>query len=816
MLQGLHYDLRDGFRALRHRPAFTTVVVLTLALGIGASTAIFSVVNSVLLRPLSYRDSQRLYVIHEIIPQWANSAPVLDANLPNFQIWQKEAHSLDGIAIAEGTSMILSGVDEPEQVRGTRASANFLDLLGVRPALGRLFSAEEDLPDRGHAVILTDAFWRTHLKSDSHVVGRAVMLDGVPYTVAGVLPKSFGLPGGVNGFSTATQFFIPLNGPKFYEQDLIGEFDFTAIGRLKPDITPAQALAELNLIQSRIVKQSGAKLDLRAQVSPLQSEIVGSARRGLILLLTAVGALLLMICVNVANLLFARVPGRLREAGIRKALGASGGRLMRQMLVESLLLASVGGALGILLADYGVQWIARFGPVDIPRLSEVSVDARALAFVGVASVVTALLFGILPSWLVARADLHEIIGSAGKSATQSARTRSLRAGLVGMEVALCTVLLIVAGLLGRSLLNLLHMDPGFSVEHVLAANIDLPPIRYAKADKREAFYRSALDGIRSLPGVRSAAWIHILPLQGNGSVSGINLPGEVLSPEKAPMVNYRAISPYYFQTMGIPLLAGRAFHDNDRGKRQVIVSQSLAKRLWPTQNAVGQRCIAQWGELQLEPSEVIGIAGDIHTRLDQPPLYMVYVADSWPMKPPSAPGSAAIVVRTAQDPTSIAGPVRNAIHQAGSDVPIVALRPMSQIVELNLEGRRFQMSLTSSFATSALLLASLGIFGVLAYSVEQRRREFGIRTALGAQRSELLTMIMRQGLSPVAIGLAGGIVAALLGGSLLRSLVFGVSAFDPLTLAAVALVILLVAAIACYIPARRAISTDPIVALRYE
>ena len=814
MLKGLQNDVRDAIPVLRKRSAFTLVVVLTLAAGIGANTAIFSVVNSVLLRPLSYRDSQQLYVIHEIIPQWANSYPVLEANLPDFQIWQKESQSFDGIAIAEGTSMILTGTGEPEQVRGTRASANFLELLDVHPALGRSFLVEEDQPDRGHAILLTDSFWRSHFHADPLVIGRSVMLDGIAYAIAGVLSQSFQLPGGLNGFSTRTQFFVPLNGPKPYEQSLIGEFDFTAIARLKPGITPAQALAELNVIQARIAKEARTNLDLRADIAPLQSEIVGSARRGLVLLLAAVGSVLLMICVNLANLLFARVPGRLREAGIRKALGASSSRLIQQMLVESLLLALIGGALGLLLARLGVRWFVHFGPAGIPRLSEVSLDASALGFIFVISLVTAILFGTLPAWLISRANLQETLGSGSKSSTESRSTRKLRAALVGLEVAMCTLLLIVAGLLGRSLLHLLHVDPGFSVEHVLAADIDLPPVGYEKPASRDSFYQSALDGIRSLPGVRSAAWISILPLEGQGSVSGINLPAHLLPPQEAPIANYRAVSSDYFQAMGIPLLAGRAFTDNDRGRRQVIVSQNLARRLWPNQNPVGQQCIAEWGELQL--SQVIGVAGDIHTSLDRPPLYMVYVADSWAGPAPSAPGFASIVVRTAQDPASLTNAVRGIIHQTGPEVPIVALRPISQLVALNVEGRRFQMSLTSAFAISALLLASLGIFGVLAYSVEQRRREFGIRTALGAQRSDLRGMVMRQGLLPVAVGLAAGIIAALLGARVLRSLIVGVSSFDPLTFSGVMLVISLVAAIACYIPARRAMTADPAVTLRYE
>ena len=810
----LVYDLRYAWRMLRKSPGFTVVAVLTLALGIGANTAIFSLVNSVLLRPLSFRDSKQLYVIHEIIPQWSNSYPLLDANLPDFQIWQKESHSFDGIAIVESTSMILAGVGETEQIRGTRASANLLELLGAHPALGRSFLPEEDQSDHGHAVILMDSFWRTRFNADRSVIGRSIMLDGVPYSVVGVLPESFHWPGAVNGFSKRAQFLTPLNGPKSYEQDLIGEFDFTAIGRLKPGVTSAQAVAELNLIQARIAKEAHTNVDLRADIIPLQSEVTASARRGLILLLAAVGAVLLMVCVNLANLLFGRVPGRLHEAAIRKALGASERRLLQQMLAESLLLALIGGALGILLAHFGVRWFAYSGPADIPRLNEVRLDARALAFVVLASLTTAALFGALPAWLVSKADLNETLGSAGKSISENRRTRKLRAVLVGAEVGMCTVLLIVAGLLGRSLLHLLHLDPGFSVEHGLAADVDLPPVAYAKAAKREAFYGAALDGIQILPGVSSVAWTSMLPLEGQGSVSGINLPGHQLPPERAPIVNYRAVSTDYFQTMSIPVLAGHGFNNHDRGRREVIVSQGLARRLWPNQNPVGQQCLAEWGPLQL--SEVIGVAGDIQTRLDRPPLFMVYVADSWAEAPPSAPGSASIVVRTAGDPARLASSVRNVIHQSGPDVPIVALRPMSQLVALNLKDRRFQASLVSSFAVSALLLASLGIFGVLAYSIEQRRREFGIRTALGAPRSQLLGMVMRQGLRPVGLGLSVGIFAAMLGGRLLQSLVFGVSPLDPLTFVSVAVIITFVAAVACYIPARRAMNADAVVALHYE
>ena len=655
-MHALAYDLRYAVRSLRKSPGFTSVVVLTLAVGIGANTAIFSLVSSVLLKPLNFEDSKQLYVIHEIIPQWASSAPVLDANLPDFQIWRRESRSFDDIAILESTSMILAGVGETEQVRGTRASANLLQMLGVHPAIGRSFLQDEDETDQGYAVILTDSFWRTRFKADPAIIGRSVMLDEHPYTVVGVLSQSFQMPGVVNGLSSRSQFFVPLNGPKSFERDLIGEFDFTAIGRLRRDVTSAQALAELNVIQTRIAKDAHADLELRADIVPLQSQVVASSQRGLILIFAAVGAVLLMICANLANLMFARLPGRVQEAGVRKALGASERRLFQQMLTESLVLATIGGAMGCVFAEIGVLWLAHFGPAGIPRLVEIRLDARGLAFVVFATLGSATLFGVLPAWLASHTDWHETTNSGGRSVSENRRTRKLRAALVGAEAAICTALLIVAGLLGHSWLRLTNLDPGFNVLHVLTANVDLPPVAYADNIKREGFYRNVLDGIRSIPGVQSAAWTHMLPLEGEGSVSGVNLPGNQLPEDQAPMANYRAVSEDYFQTMSIPILAGRAFDQHDRGQRRIIVSQSLARRLWHDQNPIGEQCLAEWGALQ--QSEVIGVAGDIRTYLDQPPLFMVYVADSWAQTPPGDPGSASFVVRTIGDPASVAAAVR--------------------------------------------------------------------------------------------------------------------------------------------------------------
>ena len=816
MLDTIRNDLRDACRKLGKQPLFALVVSLTLGLGIGADAAIFSVVNSVLLRPLSYDRPEQLYVIREIIPQWSKSYPVLDANLPDFEIWRKQARSFEDIAVAEASSMVLTGIGEAEQVLCTRSSANLLHLLGARLALGRLFAPEEDDPGSGKSVVLTNSFWRNRFHADPSIINRAITLDGASYRVVGVLSTSFRLPGGLNGLSRETQFFIPLDGPKSYERELIGEFDFTAIGRLRSEVTSAKAAAELNVIQAQILKESHDKdIDLRAEIVPLQAEIVGPTRLGLTLLLAAVGALLLMICVNVANLYLSRVPGRLRDAAIRKALGASSAGLVRSMLVESVLLVTIAGLFGVVLARFALDWLAELH-LDVPRASEAHLDLSTAVFVILVCAASAALVGTLPAWLVSRADLREILASSGNTATAGSATGRLRMALVGFEVATCTVLLIVAGLLGRSLLHLLYLDPGFDVEHVLTADVTLPPAVYKEPSQREGFYRDVLDRARKLPEVQSVGWVSMLPLQGEGSVSGINLPGRSLAPEQAPIVNYRVVSPDYFATIGIPILRGRAFAGRDRGLRQVIVSRALARRLWPNKNPVGEQCIAIWARLQEQPSEVIGIAGDVRNSLDQSPLNMVYVADSWTEAQPGVPSSASFVIRTAGDPAALDNAMRSVIHQQAPDVPIVALQPMSRLKALNIENRLLQALLTGLFALSALFLAALGIFAVLAYSMEQRRREFAIRLALGAQRAPLLCMTMRRGLLPVFAGLAIGIVASFASGSILRSLLVGVRALDPLTFWAVPTLICVVAAIASYIPVRRAMSVDPLVALRWE
>jgi predicted permease len=666
-------------------------------------------------------------------------------------------------------------------------------------------------------VILTDGFWRRRFHNDPGILGRTITLDGEPHVVVGVLPASFHFPKAIasNTFGPRIDFFKPLGGPRFYEQDLIGEFDFVAIARLKDGVTPAQALSELNVVQAGIAKQANENEDLSAVLLPLEPEIVGPARKGLILLLAAVGVVLLIVCVNLANLLLARAPSRLREAAIRNALGAAPKRLTRQMLTESLLLALIGGAFGTVLAYFGVHALVAAAPVDIPRLEEVGIDGRVLCFALMLSALVGGLFGILPAWRVSRADPQEILKAGATTTTEGRQARQIRQSLIGFEVGLCTALLVLAGLLASSLFHVIRVNPGFRIERVLAADVDLPPQGYSKEETRARFYDRVLRELQTTPGVESVGWIHLLPLEGQGSVTGISLPGEQNRPNEALHANYRAISPDYFRTMRIPLVEGRFFNDSDRGKKVVIVSKGLADRLWPGTSPVGHRCVAAWGQLQ--ESEVVGVVGDIRTvNLEAPPLLMVYVPDSYGEEKPGAPGSASIVVRTTADPDAVASSVRSVIQNADPNVPIVALRPMTEVVSQTLDARRFQTILAALFATCALLLASVGVYGVVSYNVQRRSFELGIRLVLGAEHGELLGLVLRQGMVPVAFGLAGGIAAAAVGARLIQTFLFGVGAFDPLTFAGVAAAVTAVAAAACYLPARRTLGLDPMAALRYE
>jgi putative ABC transport system permease protein len=515
-----------------------------------------------------------------------------------------------------------------------------------------------------------------------------------------------------------------------------------------------------------------------------------------------------------ANLLLVRVPGRVREAGIRTALGASRARLARQLLTESALLAITGGVLGVGLAYLGLRWLVAVAPANLPRLDEVHVDARVLWFTVGVSMLTGILFGALPAWRVAHAEPQQTLKAGAVTITEARPARRLRESLIGFEVGVGTLLLIVAGLLTTSMVRLLGVDKGFTTEHVLAVDVSLPPQSYTKPEQREEFYDNVLARVRALPGVNSAGWISKLPLEGQEQVDGINVPGHSTTGLQVPIANYRDVSPGYFKSMGIALRQGRSIEQADRDRHVAIISEGVAKKVWPGENPLGKQFHP--GEDQRPLTEVIGVVADIRTvALDEPPLLMVYL--------PVGPGSrswarahASLVVRAAIDPAALGTVVRGAIQSVDSGVPILHLRPMTEIVSESVGVRRFQMGLVSLFAIFALLLAALGIYGVVSYSVARRRQELGIRMALGAQSSDLRNLVLLQGMSPVVVGWGAGVLAALAAGRLIRDLLFGVTAQDPLTIASVTLVVLVTAALACYIPARRATKVDPMVALRYE
>ncbi len=804
-LEQLWQDVLFGLRMLRKSPGFTVVAVLTLALGIGANTAIFSMVNSVLLRPLAYREAQQLYLVREIIPELSQTYPTLAANLPNFRVWQRECHSFAEVAIVTATGAILTGYGESEDIYGGLASANLFGVLGIVPQLGRSFLPEEDTPGKDHVVMLTDSFWRNRFHGDPTIMGRSITLDGQPFQVVGILPASFRFP-------LLTDYFKPLGlDPKQF--DPLGEFDYTAIARLKPGTSAAQALAELNVIQARIAKDAKQGVGLRAQIIPLESAVVGTARRGLLLLLASVGAVLLIVCLNLANLLLVRVPARLREAGIRTALGASRARLARQLLTESALLAILGGVLGVGLAYFGLRWLVAMAPANLPRIDEVHVDARVLWFTVFVSMLTGILFGALPAWRVAHAEPQQALKAGAVTITEARPARRLRESLIGFEVGVGTLLLIIAGLLTTSMVRLLGVDKGFATEHVLAADVSLPPWSYTKFAQKQEFYENVMARVRALPGVKSAGWISRLPLEGEEMVDDICVPGQLTPRSQAPVANYRYVSPGYFQSMGIALRRGRLIEPADRDRNVALISESVAKKLWAGEDPLGKQFYPGSDEKTL--TEVIGVVADIRTvALDEPPLMMVYLPAGCAR--PWLASYSSLVVRAAVAPSALASAVRGAIRTVDAGVPIRHLRPMSEIVSESVGVRRFQMGLASLFAIFALLLAALGIYGVVSYSVARRRQELGIRMALGARGSDLRSLVLLQGMSPVLVGWAAGVLAALVAGGVIRSLLFGVTAQDPLTLASVTLVVLASAALACYIPARRAMKVDPMVALRYE
>jgi predicted permease len=807
-------DLRYALRTLGRNPAFAAIVILILAIGIGANTAMFSIVDGVLLRPLSFRDPERLVAIQEAVPKLASIAPTIPVNAMHFEEWRKNWHSAESLAMLSSYGVNLTSGGEPERVILGRVSSNFFSTLGVQPLLGRSFRAEEDSLGSDHVALLNDSLWRRRFHGDPGVLGQKILVDGVPYEAIGILPAEPQIP----KMSQLQAMAYGAESPEIWkpfalrdeEKDVMGDFNFGCIARLKPGATLSQAGAELNAIQANIARDLPDHIELRAAIAPLQEQMTGRSRQGLLLLMLAVGTVLLIVCVNIANLLLARATGRSREFAVRAAIGASSARLLRQMLTESFLVAILGGALGLAIAAGALQLILANAPADLPRLNEVRLDGRVLAIGFTLTLLSAAIFGLIPAWRSSRIDPQSGLRAGGRSATESRQSGRLRASLVAIETGLCTVCLVAAGLLLNSFVRLLHVDKGFDAEHVITVDLNLPSTRYPDLAHRSDFLHSVIDATRALPGISQVGVSNLLPLAGEGSNNIINLDGDTTPVTERLIADFRLINEDFFRAMGIPIVQGRAIEPSDRGRYVSVISAAAAKRIWPGANPLGQHY--HLGDPTAPSLEVIGVAGDVSAgSLQKQPNPTVYVP-YWQR----GQRQWSLTVRTPMDPTSIAGAMRAEIRRLDPELPLPRFRSMDEIVSASVAQRRFQLTLVLLFAAIALGLASLGIYGVVSYSVAQRRGELGIRMALGATGSDLRGLVLRQGLAPVVIGLAAGLAGALALGRVLSGLLFGVSSTDPLTMSVVAAVLLIVAAAACYVPALRATRSDPLVALRYE
>jgi putative ABC transport system permease protein len=815
-METLVQDLRYSLRVLLKSPGFAAVAIIVLALGIGANTAIFSVVNAVLLRPLPYKDPGKLVQVWHVPPP--KSFPGMTqfaVSAANYLDWRDQNHVFEQLAIYSYANLNLSGRGQAESLTSGVVSSNFFSVLQVRPLLGRAFDPGEDQPGRANTVVLSHAFWREHFGSDPRIVGQIITLNQQSYTVAGVMPARFEMP-------PSAQVWTPM-ALTDKEKAVRGEHHFGVIGRLKPDANLNQAQAEMNTISSRLEQQYPTDdKGWGAVVVPLREQLVGDVRPALLVLLGAVAFVLLIACANVANLMLAKTLGRRKEIAIRSALGASRLRVLQQVLSESVLIALIGGILGLIIAHFGVQLISAFLANQLNQSPDISLNIWVLGFTLAVSILTGVLAGLAPALRLTKTDLNEALKQGlGRTDSDSGGTRT-RSVLVVSEVALSLILLIGAGLMIRSLWLLRSIDPGLDPNHVLTMRVGVPSTRFPSPLQQSNFFNEALQRIRALPGVESAGVIDALPLNGGGSIQPIAIEGRPAQQmADQPEVGVRIISPAYFQAMRIPLLRGRNFNDSDAAGAPltILISESMAKRFWPNENPIGKHLTMTF--LPDGPREIVGIVGDVKdeglTVVD--PVATLYT----PMAQLSTPLLGGwtsfpmwLVVRTNSTPSSLTSAVTSAVHQVDSELPLLQIRTMQEVVAESLSQQRFNMLLLAVFAGLALLLAAIGIYSVLSYSVKRRVREIGIRMALGAQVRDVLRLIVVEGMRPTLIGVAIGLAGALALGRVLANLIYGIKPTDPITFGAVSVLLAGVGLFASVIPAYRATRVEPMKTLRDE
>ena len=815
-LRNLLSDFRFSLRLLRRNPGFSAAAIVVLALGIGANTAIFSVVNAVLLRPLPFDDPSRIMQVWHVPPPKSFPGMTMFSVSPaNYLDWQRQSSSFEQMAAYGFRSFTVGGSDRPEAIQAGTVASDFFPLLRVQPLLGRTFTADEDRPGQGHVVILGYNLWRDHFASDRNIVGHNILLDGETYSVVGVMPETFRFP-------SWAKLWVPLAWTNDIRA-VRGNHNYGVIARLKKNVDMREAQAELSAISKRL-EQLYPEDDKGwgAIILPLREQLVGDVRAALLVLLGAVAFVLLIACANVANLVLAKTLARRKEIAIRTALGASRLVVLRQILAETVLLSVAGGALGLLLARFGMTLIVKVLGDRIPPFMQITLDVPVLAFTLLLSVLAGIVAGLIPSVRFTKADVNEALKQGQSRGSSDARGGGTRRLLVVSEVALSLVLLIGAGLMIRSLWELRKVQPGFDSHNVLTMAVPLPRNRFPSPAGEISFFQDALTRVRALPGVESAGLIDDLPLNGGGSNQPFTIEGRAVPPmSEQPEVDVRVISPGYIRAMHIPILRGRDITDADAAGRPgaVLISDSLARRFWPNEDPIGRHITLTFFPGVVR--EIVGIVGDIKMdSLDQTrPSAAIYHPLAQLTTPPSEPWRSfpmSLAVRTDSDPMNSVTAVTGAIHQAAPDLPVVDVMSMNEIIAQSVSPQRFNMLLLACFAGLALVLAAVGIYSVLSYTVRRRVREIGIRMALGASNQDVIRMILADGLKPILFGVMLGLGAALALGRVVSSLIYGVRATDPLTFAAVALLLLIVGIFATIIPAYRATRIEPVRILREE
>jgi putative ABC transport system permease protein len=806
-MDALLNDIRYAIRNLIKRPGFTLIAVITLALGIGANSAIFSAINALLLRPLPFPELDRVVAIWDEMP----SRGIIhnEVAMANYLDWRAQNQSFEQLALYRWWSANLTGIDPPERIQGFLVTANFIDVIGLKPIMGRNFTEEENQPGKDAVAIITHSLWQRRFGGDPNIINKTITTNSVTRTVIGVMPERFNFPKGAEVYAP-----IALT-PELMRSR--GSHGYYVIGRLKPGVSIESAQADTDNMAARLEQQyPETNTGWGATVYPIVADTVRLYDTALWVMMGAVGFVLLIACANVANLMLARASGRRREIALRAALGASRWRIIRQLLTESIIVALIGGALGVLVAFWGIDALRVSNPGDAARFApgwyQLGLNLPVLAFTLGLSFLSGLVFGLAPAWQVSKPNLNDALKEGLRQASGSSHL--LRSSLVVFEVALSLVLLVGAGLLARSFLSLLKTDPGFNPDNVLTMNLVLPGAKYREEPQRAAFYNDLVQRVKAVPGVESAAVVNYLPLGGANSSDDYLVEGAAEPPPGYEYDGrYRVATPDYFRTMRIPIIRGRGFTEQDKAGAPpvVIVNETLARKHWPDEAAIGKR-IRFYGPLERAPwMEIVGVVADVKHELNLPVIpeyYLPHAQDAW--------GSMVLLAKTNVEPSSLAASIRQQVWAIDKDQPVFDVRTMQEVRSMSVTMYSFSSVMLGIFAGVALLLASIGIYGVMAFAVTQRTQEIGIRMALGARGSDVLKLVVKHGMKLALLGIVIGLAGSWALTRFMEKLLVGVPATDLLTFSVVSACLFVAALLACYLPARRATKVDPLVALRYE